>query len=1375
MKRIVKILLLLLICITAKSQAPQPSGFPAPYSTGYYRIGWIQADSGTIPAYRDTFFIPRFQGTEILWLHTGVDTSKWIRIGSRWIKELKAGDNAIALTTNGSSGPSTLLNGVLNIPVYGGGSGGITSLNGLTTATQTFAVGSTGADFNIFSSGSIHTFNIPTGGASVRGLISTTDWSAFNAKQAQLNGTGFVKVTGTTVSYDNSSYYLSSNPSAFIPLTAISALAPVLYNNSTGVISADTSAGLTHFATQAYVLAHQSSGTISGAGNLVPLFTTNIVSNTLVFTLTDAAARSVLGNNTGSTGPPAYYVPNAATLNNWFEGNIQGAITLTTTGSSGAATLIGNTLNVPQYSGAQSFQNTLSVSGILNINNTITNTGQILNITGGQFRLNGLLTAPGTPTFLMHGSDSTTYQLTAAQAAALFPVNNIYVKRGLSNSNDSTFVWGNATILDSNVVINQGLVRQIKWDSVGSGMVFNKVPIGFGTVSLLGRNADSSLMQLTLGANLSIVAGALTASGGGSQTFPQVLATGRTFSLNDSVLLGTTTLKFKETGGSGTGTFGKVLFYNSTNTSAEPKTLNDFVAGFIGPRVLIGDSTLNEPGMLEWTAFPSWGGHTRFGVGPLGSPELNMWWNMNYRGAVHHYYDSLYDALWSFLGSNGQGLQTVGKGHSNQVDIYNNFGQIVYRFDWLKSGNDYIGSVLSTNGIKIYEQASMNRDMTTGNFANFSASAASGGMYTFGNIKNRFYWTGTGVNGSSTEQYFEAKRAGGTPFLLTAGDSMWTVNSNTVGLIRLVASSDAPGNFTSPDFQIKLQNAAGTMTNRFSVLHTGFVGINTITPAHSLDIVGTDAVLLPGGTTAQRSANLAGLIRYNSDSTKLEFNTGSGWVTLSAAGGGITSWQQLLGISPALTGNVSQDMATFSITWYKGTALGVSNSYGNYNYYGPPNQGIKIFDSTSNNLNHADWIVNGTGSTFQGTMTQYRFASPLITSDPQSTDPANYGFNAGKSRFAIPTANALTDPWVIFGSNTTGSMMAVFNLVTDSRTYAFRINNNGNVAMGLTTATAELHIGAGTATAGRGPLKFTSGTPTTTPEAGLINYNNGLLMLDSSTSVRDTLSTRSWVRNNFSSGGGGSNMANADLTMSASHTVDGSASNFSWTLGSALGNRITAFSVNSLNLINLSTSTGYVALDGALKLKYILATDANLDLSTIYGINIQLPTITANRTITLPSPTSNVQTFTLFNTNSTAFTWTFASTILDLSGNTVTSIPANSSMVIYANSTSWYVLSTSSASGGKIKYQHTIFTPTTGGTVSLNNNQYNIINPAGTLLAVTLNLPSSPQNNDVVYIKFTQTVSTVTYANGTVVDGITAPSAGGLVVLTYDAGTTSWY
>ncbi len=94
---------------------------------------------------------------------------------------------------------------------------------------------------------------------------------------------------------------------------------------------------------------------------------------------------------------------------------------------------------------------------------------------------------------------------------------------------------------------------------------------------------------------------------------------------------------------------------------------------------------------------------------------------------------------------------------------------------------------------------------------------------------------------------------------------------------------------------------------------------------------------------------------------------------------------------------------------------------------------------------------------------------------------------------------------------------------------------------------------------------------------------------------------------------------------------------------------------------------------------------------------------------------------------------------------------------------------------GTSNFPHSIFAPTTGGTVNLVVNQYNIINPAGALLALTVNLPSSPSNNDVVHIKYTQAITTVTYANGTVVDGITGPAAGGLVVLVYDAGTTSWY
>lgn len=50
---------------------------------------------------------------------------------------------------------------------------------------------------------------IPTASGSTTGLLTSTDWTTFNNKQAALNGTGFVKASGTTISYDNSTYLTS--------------------------------------------------------------------------------------------------------------------------------------------------------------------------------------------------------------------------------------------------------------------------------------------------------------------------------------------------------------------------------------------------------------------------------------------------------------------------------------------------------------------------------------------------------------------------------------------------------------------------------------------------------------------------------------------------------------------------------------------------------------------------------------------------------------------------------------------------------------------------------------------------------------------------------------------------------------------------------------------------------------------------------------------------------------------------------------------------------------------------------------------------------------------------------------------------------------
>lgn len=55
---------------------------------------------------------------------------------------------------------------------------------------------------------------------SATGALSSTDWNTFNNKQAALNGSGFVKISGTTITYDNSTYLTTSSAaSTYLPLS----------------------------------------------------------------------------------------------------------------------------------------------------------------------------------------------------------------------------------------------------------------------------------------------------------------------------------------------------------------------------------------------------------------------------------------------------------------------------------------------------------------------------------------------------------------------------------------------------------------------------------------------------------------------------------------------------------------------------------------------------------------------------------------------------------------------------------------------------------------------------------------------------------------------------------------------------------------------------------------------------------------------------------------------------------------------------------------------------------------------------------------------------------------------------------------------------
>ena len=111
------------------------------------------------------------------------DAGAQIQVGATSYYTIPASDGTAGqvLTTAGGFG------GLSWTTVSGGG--GITTLNTLTAATQTFAIGTTGTDFNIVSAVSTHTFNLPTASATNRGALSSTDWTSFNNRLPTSGGT----------------------------------------------------------------------------------------------------------------------------------------------------------------------------------------------------------------------------------------------------------------------------------------------------------------------------------------------------------------------------------------------------------------------------------------------------------------------------------------------------------------------------------------------------------------------------------------------------------------------------------------------------------------------------------------------------------------------------------------------------------------------------------------------------------------------------------------------------------------------------------------------------------------------------------------------------------------------------------------------------------------------------------------------------------------------------------------------------------------------------------------------------------------------------------------------------------------------------------
>lgn len=1393
MKIFFKLLFLTLIGMSTYAQVPTPKGLPFPYTNGYQRIGWMQTDSGMIPAARDTNFRPKYLGTEVIWRHAGVDTSVWMWTSVRWVKLLKTGDagNAIwggiqGLMSN-QTDLQTALNGKLgNITNYiqAGANVGLSGLgtlaspyvisssaSGIGTVTQFGFTNGNGITGTVTNSTTTPTLSLGTGlngivNANGSGFGVVTIGSGLNYTGGVLTATGGTSLTGLISG--NGTIFTTASIGAGLSFTA-NTLTNTITNtnqltngsgfitNVTGLVTAGSGVTITGSGTSGspYVINSTGGGgggtvTTVSAGTLSPLFTTTVTNPTTIpgisFTLSNATANSVFGNNTGSSAAPVYYVPTATTLNGWFSGTIVGLTSL-----SASMPLVYN-----------------SSTGAFTINLVSTFTDGYLR----SIDYNTFIAKQASLTVTFTGTGAATY----TGGTTLNIPNNLQTLTYAQNATNNTLAL---TAVTTQTLLTATTNLAGLLDTARTRFV-DSLKNGLKTFTLYAANGlkastvvlDSFYLGGPLNQNTLIATSGFTFSMTGLPNKSTALST-------DSVLLIDNVGKWWKLAVPSGGGGAVASVSNSDGTITISPTTGSVVASLALGHANTWTGAMTVNAVLNLPGVTYSGGGSTFDVlvtdtGSSGKVWRQPYYQFDTTGFTGGATFVTFNGTKLVLAAGGSGVTTIGTfsgtSHANGASI----SGVTLTLSVADGTNPGMVSTTAQTiaGAKSFTSQSVFAAATTAAASLILTTSA--GTNVTSPTSGMLWWNGTNLNfrtGSTTVDLLAG--GGGAVSSVSNSDGTITISPTTGAVVASLALGHA--NTWTAAMTV---NAAFTTNNSVTLS-----GLTYNAGGVKFDVLVQDTTT---GILSRQPYYQFDTTGFNGGATIVTFNGTK--LTLGTSGGGFTSPMTTAGdiiienATPAAarlgigsTGNILM-VASGLPSWQAQTQITSLGTVGTGTWQGTLIAGQ--FGGTGV-ANTGKTITLGGNLTTSGAFT----TTLTVTANTSVTLPIS-GTIYGTAAASITSAQLLSSV-----SDETGTGVAVFattpTLVTPVLGVATATSiNKVTITAPTTSATLTLVTGSSLITAG---AFATTLTATATTNSTLPAGTHSLAQLDgpafaAATTTVPNLTLTTSAGTNVTSPTTGMlwwNGTNLNFR-TGSTTVDlANPTNIYNIDGTLTGNRTLTTGANSLTFSGGTAVTNGVTFNSSIYVGNTGIADANLTITDGFYFYALNPNITANRTITLPSPAvlSDYGRILQIYSPGASFTWSFSSSVFYLDASTACVNLKQATMYTLQAIAGQWIVTNATTSGDQLRYRHTVFAPTTGSTITLLNNQYNIINPAGTIAALTITLPASPTNNDVVYIKSTQTVTALTVTGGTVGSNAfnTNLPAGPVLVLTYDSISSTWY